>query len=113
VGQLRAAWPQVRITLRADSDFAREELMKWCEQHEVDYIFGLARNSRLEAAISGELAEAEVQFYEYFVKTTGLTKWAAAKRLFQLLSDNPRFGTRSAFKILNDGWSCRGARRLK
>ena len=36
VGQLRAAWPQVRITLRADSGFAREELMKWCEQHQVD-----------------------------------------------------------------------------
>ncbi len=52
VGQLRAAWPQVRITLRADSGFAREELMKWCEEHEVDYIFGLARNSRLEAEIS-------------------------------------------------------------
>jgi hypothetical protein len=61
VGQLRAAWPQVRITLRADSGFAREELMQWCEQHQVDYIFGLARNSRLEAELSAELAEAQAQ----------------------------------------------------
>jgi hypothetical protein len=61
VGQLRAAWPQVRITLRADSGFAREELMQWCEQHQVDYVFGLARNSRLEAELSAELAEAAAQ----------------------------------------------------
>jgi Transposase DDE domain group 1 len=61
VGQLRAVWPEVRITLRADSGFAREELMQWCEEPQVDYIFGRARNSRLEAEIRGELAEAEAQ----------------------------------------------------
>jgi Transposase DDE domain group 1 len=44
VGQLRAVWPEVSITLRADSGFAREELMQWCEAHQVDYVFGLARN---------------------------------------------------------------------
>jgi len=61
VGQLRAAWPGVRITLRADSGFAREELMQWCEEHQVDFIFGLARNSRLETELRDELAAAEVQ----------------------------------------------------
>jgi hypothetical protein len=53
--QLRAAWPQVKITLRADSGFAREELTKWCEEHQVDFVFGLARNARLEALSSDEL----------------------------------------------------------
>jgi Transposase DDE domain group 1 len=59
VGQIRARWPKVRIVLRADSGFAREQLMAWCEDHQVDYVFGLARNDRLVAAIAQELAEAE------------------------------------------------------
>ncbi len=59
VGQIRARWPRVKIVLRADSGFAREELMAWCEAHSVDYVFGLARNERLVAAIAAELAAAE------------------------------------------------------
>jgi Transposase DDE domain group 1 len=59
VGQIRARWPRVKIVLRADSGFAREELMAWCEAHGVDYVFGLARNERLVAAIAAELAAAE------------------------------------------------------
>src|SRR5262245_30397351 len=47
VEQIRRHWPQVRILLRADSGFAREDLMSWCEANGVDYLFGLARNSRL------------------------------------------------------------------
>jgi len=61
VGQIRARWPKVRIVLRADSGFAREALMAWCEAHGVDYLFGLARNVRLEAEIAGELAEAAAE----------------------------------------------------
>ena len=52
VSRLRSVWPQVKILLRADSGFAREELLGWCEQHQVDYLFGLARNSRLQEAIT-------------------------------------------------------------
>jgi hypothetical protein len=58
IGQIRESWPRVRIILRADSGFAREALMAWCEENRVDYVFGLARNTRLEAALAGELAEA-------------------------------------------------------
>jgi hypothetical protein len=57
VAQLRSRWPRVRLLLRADSGFAREALMAWCEANRVDYLFGLARNTRLEAEIAGELAE--------------------------------------------------------
>ncbi len=53
--QIREAWPGVRIILRADSAFAREKLMAWCEANTVDYVFGLARNARLVDAISPEL----------------------------------------------------------
>lgn len=61
VGQLRDRWPNVRIVLRADSGFAREELMAWCETNAVDYLFGLARNARLVSHIATELAAAETE----------------------------------------------------
>jgi hypothetical protein len=51
VDQIRGRWPDVRIILRADSGFARDDLMEWCESNGVDYIFGLARNVRLVGAI--------------------------------------------------------------
>ena len=58
VAQLRAVWPDVAITLRADSGFCRDALMTWCETHAVDYVFGLAKNARLIALITDELADA-------------------------------------------------------
>jgi hypothetical protein len=59
VAQIRGRWPRVRILLRADSGFARETLMAWCEQHGVDYVFGLAGNDRLVEEIAVELIQAE------------------------------------------------------
>lgn len=59
VAQIRGRWPAVKIILRADSGFCREALMGWCEQHAVDYVFGLARNSRLVRAIGAELQAAK------------------------------------------------------
>jgi Transposase DDE domain group 1 len=52
VARIRQRWPQVRILLRADSGFARDRLMTWCESNGVDYLFGLAKNSRLVEAIT-------------------------------------------------------------
>jgi Transposase DDE domain group 1 len=59
VRRVRARWPRVRILLRADSGFAREALMAWCEAHRVDFVFGLARNPRLVEEVSIDLAWAE------------------------------------------------------
>jgi len=64
VGQIRARWHKVRILLRADSGFAREELMAWCDAADVDYLFGLQRNTRLVAEIEAELAEAAAESQE-------------------------------------------------
>jgi len=61
VAHIRERWPNVDIWLRADSGFCREELMAWCEDNGVHYVFGLARNARLEASIADELTEAEVK----------------------------------------------------
>lgn len=89
VAQLRSAWPLVRITLRADSGFCREALMAWCEMHQVDYVFGLARNERLTAMIAGDLAVAEAEctatghaarlFAELTYQT--LESWSRARRV--------------------------------
>ena len=61
VAQIRTRWPKVEILLRADSGFARDELMTWCEAAGVDYLFGLARNERLVGAITTELAASEAE----------------------------------------------------
>jgi hypothetical protein len=62
VGQIRLAWPEVKIILRADSGFCREDLMSWCENNGIDYVFGLAKNERLKKAIIEEMKQAEALF---------------------------------------------------
>lgn len=64
VARIRQRWPEVRILVRGDSGFAREELMSWCESHGVDFVLGLARNARLQRAVGGELEQARAQFEE-------------------------------------------------
>lgn len=59
IGQIRERWPKTRIMLRADSGFARDALMSWCEEHCIDYVFGLAKNPRLKRMIGAELHEAQ------------------------------------------------------
>ena len=61
VGRIRASWPRVRILVRADSGFARESLMAWCEANGVDFVFGLARNARLAKEIEWHMAQAEAE----------------------------------------------------
>src|SRR4051812_41732488 len=60
LARIRRRWPKTRILLRGDSGFAREALMAWCETNRVDFLFGLARNERLEAAIKPELMLASL-----------------------------------------------------
>ncbi len=62
VPQLHARWPGVEIVVRADSGFARDEIFTWCEAHNVEYVVGLARNSRLHAAITDELEQARLLY---------------------------------------------------
>lgn len=61
VAEIRAAWPEVKITIRADSGFCREEIMSWCENQGIDYVFGLARNPRLERLLKKSLRKAKVE----------------------------------------------------
>jgi Transposase DDE domain group 1 len=62
IESIRRRWPETHLLVRGDAGFCREDLMSWCEAHEVDYVFGLAKNSRLKAAIAAELCEAKVRY---------------------------------------------------
>jgi hypothetical protein len=62
VARIRQSWPQVRIILRGDSGFCREELLAWCEANDVFYLVGLAKNSRLVAELAAELSAAQQLF---------------------------------------------------
>jgi hypothetical protein len=62
IRQIRQQWPAVKIIVRGDSGFCREAIMNWCEQHQVDYLFGLAKNRRLVGNIADELRAAKATF---------------------------------------------------
>lgn len=58
---IRTHWPDALIVVRADAGFCRDELMAWCEDNDVHFVIGCAKNIRLNAAIKPELAEAEAE----------------------------------------------------
>jgi hypothetical protein len=104
VERIRSRWPEVAITIRGDSGFAREELMAWCETHGVGYILGLAKNSRLIAEIASELEAAKTQseasgepvrvFKDFRYQT--LNSWSRERRVVGkaehiIGKSNPRF----------------------
>ena len=64
VAQIRQAWPQVRIIVRGDSGFCRDELLSWCEEHGVDYVVGIAQNARLLREIAAASAQAASQYQQ-------------------------------------------------
>jgi hypothetical protein len=104
VAQIRRRWPQVRILVRADSGFAREELMAWCEANGVHFLLGLQKNDRLIAEIAGEIAQAEAKSRRtgkparYFKEFKWRTRrsWSRERRVvgkaeFTTDEANPRF----------------------
>lgn len=108
VGQIRAAWPEVKITLRGDSGFCRNQLMSWCETHGVDFAFGLARNQRLRRIIGAQMHAATQQWnqtgqparvfteFDYQAKKTKKGGWDRERRVVAKAEhidgkENPRF----------------------
>ena len=117
VTQIRKAWPRVKIILRADSGFAREALMAWCEANRVDFVFGLARNNRLETLLADDLAKAKALceasgkaarvFRDFRYQT--LDSWSRERRVvgkaeYTLLGSNPRYVVTS---LRNAAWNAR------
>jgi DDE family transposase len=61
VTQIREQWPEVKIVIRADSAFSRDDIMSWCEQNGVEFVLGLARNARLERMLASEMEQARAE----------------------------------------------------
>ena len=104
VGQIRRHWPRTRIHIRGDSGFCRESIMKWCEEHGVGFVLGLARNRRLVRALGGAMHEAHSvhhrtgkparRFRDFTYRTR--KSWSRKRRVVgkaEYLSkgENPRF----------------------
>ena len=104
VSGLRAVWPKVQIVLRGDSGFCRDKLLSWCESERVDYIVGLAKNSRLKRAIGQEARAAEQEhqqtqaparrfraFTYQTRKSWSTSRWVIGKAEHLAGGANPRF----------------------
>jgi hypothetical protein len=119
VKQIRAAWPEVKIILRGDSGFCRNELMSWCEREGVEYVFGLARNQRLRRIIGAQMHAATQQWnetgkaarvfseFDYQTKKTKKGGWARERRVVAKAEhidgkENPRFVVTS---LKGDDWA--------
>jgi hypothetical protein len=119
VEQIRTAWPEVKIILRGDSGFCRNELMSWCEGHGVEFVFGMARNQRLRKIIGAEMHAATQQWnqtakaarvfsqFEYQTKKTKQGGWDRPRRVVAKAEhidgkENPRFVVTS---LSNEEWA--------
>jgi hypothetical protein len=108
VAQIRMAWPNVKIILRGDSGFCRNELMSWCENHGVDFVFGMARNQKLRRIIGAQIHTATQQWkqtgkparvfseFPYQTKRTKKSGWDRQRRVAAKAEhidgkENPRF----------------------
>jgi len=115
VQQIRARWPKTSIILRADSGFCREELLGWCENNDVDYVFGFARNKRLRKIIGRAMQQAKQEhrrtgkparvFCEFAYRTK--KSWSRARRVIAKAEqiegkENPRYLVTSLGK---EAWS--------
>lgn len=122
VTQIRAAWPEVKIILRGDSGFCRNELMNWCEENGVDFVFGLARNQRLRRIIGAQMWEATQQWgmsgkparifteFDYQTKKTKKSGWDHERRVAAKAEhidgkENPRFVVTS---LSSQQWTAQG-----
>ncbi len=105
VKRIRACWPEVKIVLRGDSGFCREELLAWCEAHQVEYVIGMSRNPLLEKRISDALEQARQQWehtqqparlFQEFEHETVSGTWSRRRRVIAKAEhiagkSNPRF----------------------
>ena len=124
VTRLRAQWPGVKITLRADSGFCRWKMLRWCDRHGVDYVVGLAKNARLLTLSrdAGDQARRDFEhrgekqrhflWLDYAAKSWDRPRRVIAKAEHSLHGPNPRFVVTSlegeAQKIYDEIYCARG-----
>jgi Transposase DDE domain group 1 len=119
VAQIRAAWPQVQITIRGDSGFCRDPIMSWCEANGVDYLLGLAQNPRLVAMIAGEQEQAREGFERTKEPTRAfaelryrtLDSWSRERRVVAK-AEHPAKGANPRFVVTSRAVEDRAAKGL-
>ena len=101
--RLRQAWPAVKLSVRADSGFCRWRMLRWCDRAGVDYVVGLARNSRLEtlgrplltqAAAAYEIEGTKQRLFgwlDYGAYSWDKERRVIAKAEYSAKGKNPRF----------------------
>jgi hypothetical protein len=98
IKRIRQYWPNTRITIRGDSHYGREEVMSWCEESGVDYIFGFAGNSVLDRLVEAEAddirtrrAEEQLAILRGFAETRYAAKsWARERRVVARIEASAR-----------------------
>jgi Transposase DDE domain group 1 len=112
IQQIRARWPKVQIVLRADSGFAREAIFSWCEENKIDFVIGLAKNSRLIRKSAASMKEARQRFektqrparvfgaFWYRTRSTwSQSRCVVSKSEYLAKGSNPRFVVTSLTQV--------------
>ena len=107
VERLRREWPKVQIILRGDSGFCRWRMLRWCDNHRVNYIVGLAKNSRINALASDLMVEAEARFeatgekQRLFSETMYAAKTWDRERRVIMKAEHGRQGSNPRYVVTN------------
>lgn len=119
VDKIEKQWPDTQIVVRADSGFARDRIMDFCEEHGIDYVIGIAKNSRLTEAIeiplkkakqrSKESGEKVRRFDEFRYET--LDSWSRKRRVVAKIEHTPK-GSNPRFVVTSLSKSQVGPRQL-
>jgi hypothetical protein len=114
LARIRSRWPDVKILLRGDSGFVRENLVHWCEQNRVDYIFGLARNkyllhkarkTRSRAALEMVNSNAPVEMFGHFSHRPRSKTWAKPRQVVCKVLHRPGQEQRVRFLVTSLDWN--------
>lgn len=107
VNALREKWPKTRIVFRADSGFCRWKMLRWCEKNGVQYIVGLAKNTRLQALSAEVMQQASKDFDEQRVKQRrfewidyAADSWDKPRRIIVKAEHGPK-GANPRFVVTN------------
>jgi Transposase DDE domain group 1 len=111
VAQLRAAWPDVRILVRADNGLGVPAVYEFCEAEGLDYVIGYASNPVLERATAPALADVQL-YYQFYgsrdphvqrfeeVRDYQAGTWPHPRRVIAKVEINPH-GSQRRFVVTN------------
>ncbi|MQT55542.1 IS1380-like element ISPa33 family transposase, partial [Pseudomonas sp. FSL R10-2398] len=72
---IRRFWPETRIVFRGDGGFCRHRMLDWCDRKQVDYVVGLARNTRLQRMAAPAMQAVAEAYQETGQKMSGVYRF--------------------------------------